>query len=180
MTVFRCALGLVFLLALGACASLTEEQCLAGNWEAIGQSDGAAGRSTDVLAAHQSACAEVGITPDPARWSQGRALGLQQYCTLERAYALGRQGRAIAPVCSTQARLAMAPAHAEGLKYHELTLRIKDLRNRRALLIDELEDLVEHAGTDRARQRARELRRRIRLLDQRLRRLERRRLASDF
>lgn len=119
-----CALGL-----LAACATLTEEECRAGNWFDIGVEDGANGRVPGFLAAHAKACADLGITPDQTAWEKGRQAGLPRYCTPQRAYDVGRKGRDLSPVCPASRLPALETANARGQEWHRITERILDLED---------------------------------------------------
>jgi len=90
---------LVGLLILAGCASLSAEECLAADWYTIGVEDGSRGQSVSRVGAHRKACAEVGVQPDMARYNEGRAFGLQSFCTRERGYAEGENGRSYSGVC---------------------------------------------------------------------------------
>lgn len=94
------------LLILSACASLSEEECLAADWYAIGVEDGSRGQDMSRVGAHRKACAEYGIAPDVALYEQGRARGLENFCTRERGYYQGEHGYRYSGVC---------PAHLEGM-----------------------------------------------------------------
>ena len=115
------------LLTLLSCASITEEQCRAGDWGAIGLRDGQAGRSVDYFNSHFKACAEVGVTPNKSQWLIGRAQGLPQYCTPENAYDLGRDGRSLNNVCpASQVRL-LTRANSWGQEYYDIGQEIDAL-----------------------------------------------------
>lgn len=120
MSPIRAALALAALCALGSCATLSEEECRSADWYRIGLADGAEGRPTSWIENHRRACADVGVVPDPARWLEGREAGLRLYCTPAKAYEIGSEGRAIAAGCSSAELAAMRPAHAKGLRYHEI------------------------------------------------------------
>ena len=96
------------LLAAGAvlngCATLSEEQCLVGDWYGIGVADGQSGYSFQRLGEHNEACASHGVIPDAALYEQGRQQGLRSYCTPQIGFREGRQGDSYAGVC---------PAHLE-------------------------------------------------------------------
>ena len=96
------------LLATGAvlsgCATLSEEQCLVGDWYGIGVADGQSGYSFQRLGEHNEACASHGVIPDAALYEQGRQQGLRSYCTPQIGFREGRQGDSYAGVC---------PAHLE-------------------------------------------------------------------
>lgn len=81
---------------LAACATMTKEQCLEANatsWEHIGYVDGGNGHDPDGrLALHHDACKEVRVLPDRRSYMVGWQNGLVNYCTPEKAYAVGRSG----------------------------------------------------------------------------------------
>jgi hypothetical protein len=117
------------LLALSACTSLTEEECLAGDWVRIGVADGAEGRGTDRIEAHRRACADAGVTPDAQAWLTGRERGLRLYCVPQKAYSVGRQGRSIAEGCTAAELARMRPAWEWGREYWRLELEADSLRS---------------------------------------------------
>ncbi|MDP8162392.1 DUF2799 domain-containing protein [Pasteurella skyensis] len=85
---------------LQACTpSLSREQCLRGNWQAIGYNDGVQGRYPSRIDAHQEACAETGVIPNFRQWEMGRKQGLVHYCTEVNARRLGEQGYSFNSVC---------------------------------------------------------------------------------
>ncbi len=96
---------LIVLLVLTACASLSEEECLAADWYAIGVEDGSRGQPLSRLGTHRKACADYGVAPDAERYAQGRMRGLESFCTRERGYYQGERGYSYSGVC---------PAHLEG------------------------------------------------------------------
>ncbi len=125
----RCLILLLPLLTLLSCASISEEQCRAGDWGAIGLRDGQAGRNLDYINSHFKACAEVGVTPNKSQWLAGRAQGLPQYCTPENAYDLGRDGRSLNNVCPVpQARL-LDRANSWGQEYYDIGQEKDELRD---------------------------------------------------
>lgn len=169
---FRIVLAGVGLALLAACASLSEDQCRAGDWRGIGFADGAQGRSPDHIARHQKACAKVGVTPDLQAWLAGRQDGLDRYCTPAKAYEVGRSGRSLAPYCTPAQLASMRPALDRGRAYYEIGQDIdaerRDLRD----LDDLIRALPGDAGTERARlffERSR-IERRVFMLENRQRR----------
>ena len=106
--------------AAAGCASLTPQECLSADWQAIGYEDGAAGRGLDTLGKHRRACAEVGVTPDLAAYEAGRQRGLRTFCRPENAYRLGREGYAYAGVCPEDLEPDFMYALNEGLFVHRL------------------------------------------------------------
>lgn len=110
---------------LSACATLSEDQCRAGNWYDIGVRDGANGRSPDFIFEHAEACNEFGIAPKAAPWREGRKEGLKQYCTTRNAYRIGQRGQHLNAVCRGDTSRLEA-ANYRGMRWHDLEQRIRD------------------------------------------------------
>ena len=122
----RPALLIAAVLALASCATLTEEECRAGDWFSIGVADGAEGRPAGRIEAHRRACAKAGIAPDAAEWLRGRERGLREYCVPARAYRVGRTGWPIAEGCTPAELAAMAPAYDWGREWYRFEERINE------------------------------------------------------
>lgn len=90
---------LITLLFLAGCASLSKDECAIADWYAIGIEDGSNGQDMSRLGAHRKACAKVGVTPDTDRYTEGRLVGLQSFCTYQRGYSAGKWGRSSQTVC---------------------------------------------------------------------------------
>jgi hypothetical protein len=90
---------LIALLVLSACASISEEECLAADWYSIGVEDGSKGYPMSRIGAYRKDCAEVGVAPDADQYGQGRDYGLESFCTYERGYAEGKRGASNKAVC---------------------------------------------------------------------------------
>lgn len=120
-TAWRLAALAIMALALGGCASLSEKECRAGDWYAIGQRDGAAGRTEDYVGEHSAACQQFGVTPDHDRWLAGREKGLERFCTARNGYSVGSVGGRYDGVC-------FAGAEIEFRRGYDLGLRINQLR----------------------------------------------------
>ena len=133
----------VSLLALMGCASLSEDTCRAGDWEAIGLKDGARGASPDQIFRHASACNDHGIAPNKTLWDKGRTEGLKLYCTPRVAYEEGADGDRLRPVCPQADRPALLAQNERGLTWYRIDRDIDDAERRisriRSTLLD-LED----------------------------------------
>src|SRR5690349_19219126 len=99
---------------LGSCATMSAEQCQAGDWSGQGFADGAAGLTMSRLGEHAEACAKHGVAPDDAAYRIGREHGLVQYCTWERGFREGRTGSAYAGVCPSNLEADFLPAYRDG------------------------------------------------------------------
>lgn len=113
---------------LSSCATLSKEECLTGNWEAIGFSDGAAGRSPERLNGHNKACAKAGIAPDYQAWERGRQAGLKQYCTKDNAYQTGKRGYALNAVCPANSVATLQRINADGKAYYDAENQLQQTR----------------------------------------------------
>lgn len=87
---------------LGSCATLDQEECLAGNWSEIGFVDGVEGTPMSRLGRHADACAKYGVVPDLPSYAAGRDRGLRSYCTVEIGFYEGRTGDDYEGVCPPQ------------------------------------------------------------------------------
>ena len=132
-------LMLLALLALPACATLSETECQTGDWFGIGKSDGAAGRGPDHIFKHAEACNEFGIAPKAGPWREGRAEGLKLYCTPENAYRIGSRGQRLADVCERDLQ-SLRAANAKGRKWYDIGREIdraeRDIRDITARLAE--------------------------------------------
>ena len=115
---------LVGTLALGGCASLSENECQTANWRLIGYEDGAAGRPAARLGEHREACSDYGITPDLQAYRRGRDEGLREYCQPRRAYQLGRHGSAYPHACTGELENGLLAAYRDGKELHTLESEI--------------------------------------------------------
>lgn len=86
-------------LTLAGCATLSKQQCEAGDWESLGFADGLKGYDVTRFAEHQSACSEYGIVVDRQIYESGRQEGLKRYCTPQNAAKVGLAGEPYGNVC---------------------------------------------------------------------------------
>lgn len=105
---------------LASCATLSEDQCRAGDWRSIGVADGVKGRPASYLSSHVDACSEYGIGIDRAVYEAGRAEGLRAYCRPEIAESEGRAGESYYGVCEGDMGVAFARIHRAGEQIHGL------------------------------------------------------------
>lgn len=168
--------GAVALVA--ACDTISEDQCQAGDWRSIGFADGAAGRAPDTINTHARTCANVGVVPDAAAWNAGRAEGLQQYCTPQNAYRIGRNGTSLAPYCPAGQREALNRANRTGIQYYEVGLEINELTQKSSQLNSQITSIPASAPQDQQLYKFELARERSRVED-RLRDLRRQRIQYE-
>ena len=108
-------------LVVGGCASMSDEECLATDWSAVGFEDGARGYTTERFSKHRQACAKHGITADFGAYQAGRDQGLVEYCQPGRGYDVGVSGGRYYGVCSADLERDFLDAYNAG--FHLYTLR---------------------------------------------------------
>lgn len=114
--------GMVLVVAgLGGCASMSGDECLTSDWEAIGYEDGARGYTSERLGQRRKACAKHGVTPDFAAYQSGREQGLVEYCQPGRGFDVGVNGGRYNGVCDVNLEADFLDAYNAG--YHLYSLR---------------------------------------------------------
>ena len=101
-------------LLLASCETMSQEECLKGDWGAVGYKDGEAGRPQSRLDDHAKACAKAGVAPNPGPYFAAREQGLKLYCTPQRGFQEGRVGNGYAGVCPDRTAGAFLTAYADG------------------------------------------------------------------
>lgn len=166
---YLATLGLVglLILGLGGCATLSEGECLTADWYEIGRQDGRSGYERARLHDHRKACTKHGVGPDERAYFAGRDDGLRLYCTPERGFEEGLEGRNYRGVCPPESEHGFLSEHRKGSILHEANQAIANVENdivrKEALLKDE----------DTGRKQARELQRELDELYRQLRQLNR-------
>ncbi|HLR86284.1 MAG TPA: DUF2799 domain-containing protein [Wenzhouxiangella sp.] len=157
----------LLILAVSGCATLSEGECLTADWYEIGQQDGRSGHERSRLHDHRKACAKHAVTPDENAYFAGRDDGLRLYCTPERGFEEGLEGRSYRGVCAPERERGFLAEHRKGLMLYEASEAIaaveNDIARKEALLKDE----------DTGRKQARELQRDLDELYRQLRTLNR-------
>ncbi len=111
----------------GCFATLSKSECETSDWRTIGLEDAAKGREAAYIANHRKACAKHGITPDLDAYQEGRALGLQQYCTASNGFYQGKEGNRYHGVCPAESQAAFLDAYNEGKALYDLRNEISRL-----------------------------------------------------
>ena len=106
--------ALTGLLALGGCASLSESQCLASDWQTIGYRDGLGGVQSSALMKHQNACMKHGVVPDRESYLAGWREGVEQYCQPHNGFSAGESGSGYSNVCPPHLQDAFHAAYRDG------------------------------------------------------------------
>ena len=118
-------------LTLSGCAAkptVSEFQCLAGDWETIGYRDGAAGLPSTRLLNHAEACGPHGVVPERNTYLAGWENGLASYCTPSNGFQLGSQGRRQHGLCDQNFGGEFAAAYQEGLTLYRARAAVAEAR----------------------------------------------------
>lgn len=134
---------------LAGCASLSEEECLSGDWAGIGQRDGAAGRDAETqFARHVKACDATGVTPRRAAWQAGYAQGLQSYCTPPSGLDAGLAGRNYRNVCPATSEPGFLRGFEIGMADHRARAEVGRIEREIARLQARNREIVGVIGDD--------------------------------
>ena len=120
---------LVVIAALCGCrsGSISQSQCVAGDWETVGYRDGANGyRSTELLE-HQNACVKYGVIPDRTSYMVGWERGVREYCEVNNGFAVGARGDGYANVCPEDQRDAFLSAYHDGRQLYLARVEVANL-----------------------------------------------------
>ena len=120
-TQWKVSAAVLALLVLSGCAGMSDEECMATDWSAVGYEDGARGYTAESFSRHRKACAKHGITADFGAYQAGRDRGLIEYCQPGRGYDVGVSGGRYYGVCSADLEPDFLDAYNAG--YHLYTLR---------------------------------------------------------
>jgi hypothetical protein len=126
--------------ALSGCASLSESQCLAGDWQTVGYRDATNGQNPSALLKHQNACVKHGITPNRDAYLAGWDQGILQYCQPRNGFALGERGAAFPTLCPDAVVDPFEAAYHDGRRLYLARAEIRRLERE----IDAREHRLEH------------------------------------
>ncbi len=141
--------GVVAALAVGSCATMSEDQCLAGAWGEVGLADGRAGYGEDRLASHAEACAKVGVAPDEAVYFAAREEGLRSYCVPANGFRVGRDGSSYAGVCPASVEGPFLSAYRDGQVLAAAERAVSDAASRVSSYASRAEELDEKIAAKR-------------------------------
>lgn len=117
------------LAGLSGCATMSGDECVTSDWEAIGYEDGARGYSSEQLGARRKACAKHGVTPDFAAYQRGREQGLVEYCQPGRGFSVGSGGGRYNGVCSAHNEADFLEAYNAGQHLYMLRSNVNRATN---------------------------------------------------
>lgn len=153
--------------ALSSCATMSEDQCLAGAWGERGYQDGASGQLPSRLQDHAEACAKYGVVPETEVYMSAREDGLRTYCTASGGFQVGRMGSGYTGACPVEAESEFLPAFNDGRRIYaaeqavssaetDLSSAIARIDDREDKLEAKRRELDQEGLTDEQRQKIRE------------------------
>lgn len=160
-TTLRFATGTILALLLGACASMSEKECLSANWTDQGYRDGRDGQPLTRLEDHREACAKVGVIPDTQRYRAGRDIGIREYCTPANGIEEGRRGRPYRNACPINLERDFLANYDLGYGVYQAEQRVDSLDR-------DIQRTQRTLDKEKSEAKRRELRHELRRLDSRL------------
>ncbi len=130
---------------LSGCASLSQEECLAGNWRTIGYEDGAQGQPAERVGEHRQACERHGVSPNLELWRLGYDEGLVAYCTPDNGFRVGAAGGAYHGVCRGPQGDGFLAGLRDGQYFYDAKDHLAGLESDRARIGDEIGELQREA-----------------------------------
>jgi hypothetical protein len=112
------------MVVVSGCAGMSDEECMATDWSAVGYEDGARGYTAESFSRHRTACAKHGITADFGAYQAGREQGLVEYCQPGRGYDVGVSGGRYYGVCSANLEPDFLDAYNEGYQLYTLRANV--------------------------------------------------------
>ena len=137
-------------IALSSCASISKDECLAGNWADLGYRDGLNGVERQRLTEYANTCSEHGVSVGRDDYLKSFESGLKLYCVYDKGYALGRNGSSYNSVCEGPSSDGFRAGYNDGRTEHSIATR-------HASLIDDLEEIDEEIDNVRDQLRDPEL-----------------------
>jgi len=119
-SILNAAILSVTVIGLTGCASISEGECLSGNWSDMGYKDGVNGKSRDKLADYVKTCAKYGAEPNRQAYLTAFESGLVKYCTYEQGFELGENGSSYNQVCSGNLSNRFSQGYDEGRVVYQI------------------------------------------------------------
>jgi len=120
----------ITMLVSSGCATMSGDECMTSDWQAIGYEDGARGLTGDRLGQHRKACAKHGVTPDFEAYQAGRTSGLREFCQPQRGFNLGSSGNRYNGVCAYDLEADFLDAYRSGSQLHSLRSNVNSASSR--------------------------------------------------
>ena len=160
-------LVLLMVFLVSGCATLSETECVQGDWYEIGQTDGRSGFKVSRVEKHRKACNKANADVDMDAYVQGRKNGLSYYCSPQNGFDSGLKGRFYNKVCPIDLEREFLEYYSYGQEIHIVRDEITSVENE----IDKKEKKIDHKDT--TDEERKDLRKDIKYLIRDLRRFNR-------
>ena len=143
MRLFR-IIGIIIFsqLVLTGCASMSEAECSAANWELRGDDDAMKGKPRDHVNEHTKACAEFDVTPNLVEYRRGWNRGAEEYCTRGNGWNVGISGASYQHTCPADLEAEFYGAYRLAVDLQRKKLAARDFRT-------ELEEVKRQLNEDK-------------------------------
>jgi hypothetical protein len=111
-------------LLLSGCASISKEECLAGNWEQLGFKDASNGHESSRIGSHIEECGKVGVQIDKNLYTKGYQDGLKVFCTYDRGLQLGKNDGYYREICPAELAGDFRRGYNLGQQIHKIENQI--------------------------------------------------------
>lgn len=141
---------MVSLLSLGACSSISQQECQLGDWFAIGKTDAQQGIAASQFRSYQKECARHGHNSDFQAYQQGHAEGAIEFCQYDQGVLWGQQGKSYNSICSGALEAEFKLGYQRGRSWYSAKVALENLQQvfaQNTETIAELEQRID-ANTD--------------------------------
>ena len=114
----------------GGNPSVSESQCIAGDWQTVGYRDGVNGLRSTQLLQHQDACVQHDVFPDRDSYMVGWEHGMREYCKPHNAFATGERGQRYYNVCPASMDHDFQEAYKEGRELYLARAAVANLERK--------------------------------------------------
>jgi hypothetical protein len=135
---------------LGACSSMSAEECSVLDWHSVGYEDGVAGLPGNHIAHYRKACAKHGIGTDLSAYQAGRETGLKEYCQPANGFRVGERGEEYQGVCPASLEHDFLGPYESGHQLYTLKWRASNATRQLADKRNELNNLEQEMVSDGA------------------------------
>ena len=115
---FTAIAAALILAGCGGNPTVSENQCIASDWQTLGLRDAVNGFRSTQLLEHQNACGKYGIIPNRDAYMAGWQEGVREFCQPHNAYSIGLSGRGHNNICPPDLQPIFLAAYHNGRELH--------------------------------------------------------------
>lgn len=126
---------------LTSCETISESECVAGNWSDLGYRDGVDGRSRSRIAEYVKQCGEYGERVNRSVYLNSYETGLTHYCIYDKGFSLGENGSSYNSVCQGEGAAQFRAGYDNGYAKYELRKKYNEFEYDINKLEEHIEDI---------------------------------------